>query len=236
MRLPRPRLTYANVISTLCLFLILGGSAYAATVLPKNSVGTGQLKAAAVTPAKLSDSAKSTLQGPPGAIGDPGPAGPRGERGERGATGDTGVRGEQGERGLQGEPGLQGERGPAGPAEGFTAGAVPPPTAARTLGSAQVTTGSDGKLLVLARMIGEVHCLEAGADVTVALYVDGVAVPGSSSTIVQRTFVRLSLFGITAAEVPSGSHEVSVGGNCSSGPTLSADSEDSAIAGIVLGS
>jgi hypothetical protein len=51
MRLPRP--TYANVVSTVCLFLLLGGAAYAATQLPKNSVGTKQLKANAVTGAKV---------------------------------------------------------------------------------------------------------------------------------------------------------------------------------------
>jgi hypothetical protein len=35
----RQKLTYANVMSTLCFFLLLGGGAYAATQLPKNSVG-----------------------------------------------------------------------------------------------------------------------------------------------------------------------------------------------------
>ena len=40
----RGKLTYANVVSTLCLFLLLGGGAYAATHLKKNSVGTGQNK------------------------------------------------------------------------------------------------------------------------------------------------------------------------------------------------
>jgi hypothetical protein len=34
----RRHLTYANVISTLCLFILLGGGAYAAFHLPKNSV------------------------------------------------------------------------------------------------------------------------------------------------------------------------------------------------------
>jgi hypothetical protein len=49
-----PRLTYANVISTLCLFLLLGGgAALAATQLGKNSVGTKQLKKNAVTGAKV---------------------------------------------------------------------------------------------------------------------------------------------------------------------------------------
>lgn len=50
----RPRLTYANVVSTTCLFIVLGGGAYAATQLPQNSVGTKQLKQYAVTPPKLS--------------------------------------------------------------------------------------------------------------------------------------------------------------------------------------
>jgi hypothetical protein len=47
------RLTYANVISTLCLFLLLGGAAYAASQLPGNSVGAKQLKKNAVTTAKI---------------------------------------------------------------------------------------------------------------------------------------------------------------------------------------
>jgi hypothetical protein len=49
------RLTYANVISTLCLFLLLGGGAYAASHLGKNTVGTKQLKKNAVTGAKVKD-------------------------------------------------------------------------------------------------------------------------------------------------------------------------------------
>src|SRR5262249_3608893 len=49
------RLTYANVVSTLCLFLLLGGGAYAASHLGKNTVGTKQLKKNAVTAAKVKD-------------------------------------------------------------------------------------------------------------------------------------------------------------------------------------
>src|SRR5262245_53556312 len=47
------RLTYANVIATLALFLALGGASYAAFKLPKKSVGTRQLKPEAVTGAKV---------------------------------------------------------------------------------------------------------------------------------------------------------------------------------------
>jgi hypothetical protein len=48
----RPRLTYANVIASLALFVALGGSAVAAG-LAKNSVGPNQLKKGAVTASKI---------------------------------------------------------------------------------------------------------------------------------------------------------------------------------------
>ena len=52
---PRPRLSYANVVSTLALFLALGGGAYAATTLPASSVGRRQIKNNAVNGAKVLD-------------------------------------------------------------------------------------------------------------------------------------------------------------------------------------
>ena len=90
MKRLRGHLTYANVVSTLCLFLVLGGgAAYAVTtVLPKNSVGTKQLKKGAVTPAKLSEASKATLTGPEGPRGAQGPPGQEGRRGPEGPQGD----------------------------------------------------------------------------------------------------------------------------------------------------
>jgi hypothetical protein len=87
----RPKLSYANVISTLCLFLFLGGAAYAASQLPKNSVGTKQIKNGAVTQQKISTSAQSALRGLQGPKGDKGDKGEKGERGERGERGDPGT-------------------------------------------------------------------------------------------------------------------------------------------------
>jgi hypothetical protein len=52
----RPRLSFANVVSVLALFVALGGSAYAFH-LGKNSVGSTQLKRNAVTTAKIKDRA-----------------------------------------------------------------------------------------------------------------------------------------------------------------------------------
>src|SRR4051794_40977186 len=66
-----PRVNYANVAATLALIIAVGGaSAFAATQLAKNSVGTKQLKKKAVTTAKIKNEAitgakvkKGTLTG-----------------------------------------------------------------------------------------------------------------------------------------------------------------------------
>jgi hypothetical protein len=90
----RGMLTYSNVISTLCLVLLLGGgTAYATSQLGRESVDTKQLAKEAVTPAKLSKASKATLTGdtgPQGAKGATGPAGPQGAQGDRGDKGDKG--------------------------------------------------------------------------------------------------------------------------------------------------
>jgi hypothetical protein len=71
MRRARGKLTYANVMSTIAVFLVLsGGAAYAASQLGKNSVGAKQLMKNAVTTAKVKKEAitaakvkKGTLTG-----------------------------------------------------------------------------------------------------------------------------------------------------------------------------
>lgn len=52
----RKHLTYANVVASLALFLVIsGGAAYAASHLAKNSVGSKQLRANSVTGRKVKD-------------------------------------------------------------------------------------------------------------------------------------------------------------------------------------
>jgi hypothetical protein len=124
------RLTYANVMATIAVFVALGGVGYAATKLPANSVGSAQIKKAAVTPEKLSAGAKSSLSavGPAGPQGAPGAAGPQGPNGEQGAPGAEGERGPQGvigprgEKGDKGEPGQKGDPGTDATIEGVAAG------------------------------------------------------------------------------------------------------------------
>ena len=86
----RPRLTTANVVSTLALVLALTGGAYASGLLPKNSVGTAQLRknsvtkpkigAGAVDSNKVKDSSLTVADFVPGAL----PAGPAGQKGDPG--------------------------------------------------------------------------------------------------------------------------------------------------------
>jgi hypothetical protein len=119
------RLTYANVMATIAVFMALGGSSYAAVALSANSVkskhiGKGQVKFAdiaknAVTSAKVADGSLlatdfQTGQLPPGSTGSPGPTGPPGPKGE---AGPPGANGEAGPPGPQGEAGPQGLQGPS---------------------------------------------------------------------------------------------------------------------------
>lgn len=97
------KFTYSNVVSTLCLCLLVGGgTAFAAShMLPRNSVGARQLRKGAVTPAKLSAASRSALVGPQGPKG---PTGPQGPQGAQGVPGPQGAPGPQGTAGAPGAP------------------------------------------------------------------------------------------------------------------------------------
>jgi hypothetical protein len=107
MKRVRGNLSYSNIMVTILAVVVIGGgTAYAAsTALPKNSVGSKQIKKEAVTPAKLSAAAKKTLTGP------------QGPDGAKGATGAQGPKGDKGEKGDRGEPGPLVEVLPSGKTE-----------------------------------------------------------------------------------------------------------------------
>jgi hypothetical protein len=81
------RLTYANVVSSLALFIALGGGAYAALRIPNNSVGTKQITNRAITPAKVAPATVRLFKGQKGAQGAQGPAGLKGDTGAPGLNG-----------------------------------------------------------------------------------------------------------------------------------------------------
>jgi len=110
----RSRLTFANVVSLMALFVALSGGAYALTI-PNNSIGAKQLKKNAVTGSKIMRGAvtsskvkdRSLLaqdfragQLPQGAKGDTGPQGLSGPQGAQGPKGDTGDPGQAGAPGT----------------------------------------------------------------------------------------------------------------------------------------
>src|SRR5205814_670105 len=51
----KDRLTYANVTATVALFVALGGTSYAALKLPRNSVGSAQIRTGAVHSSEARD-------------------------------------------------------------------------------------------------------------------------------------------------------------------------------------
>jgi hypothetical protein len=122
-------------VACLALLVALGGTSVAAvTAIPRNSVGTPQLRAQAVTGAKVKNGTLATADVKDGTLTaadflagqvPSGPPGPQGNPGPQGATGPQGI------PGTQGDPGPQGERGPSGVVMGAGAiggGATPTPT------------------------------------------------------------------------------------------------------------
>jgi hypothetical protein len=97
------RFTYSNVMSTVALFVALGGASYAASALPARSVGTRQLKSGSVGTQQLADNAVTPRKLAPSSI--------RLFKGQKGDTGPQGGQGPQGPQGPAGTPGVNGTNG-----------------------------------------------------------------------------------------------------------------------------
>lgn len=114
------RPTYAEITSTLALFLALGGVSYAAATLPANSVSSatirnGQVRSADVASGSISASKLSKdLRAQLGVTSGKGADGTSGADGKNGTSGADGKNGNAGPAGAQGAAGPQGAPGPAG--------------------------------------------------------------------------------------------------------------------------
>jgi hypothetical protein len=139
-----PRLTFANIVAVICLFVVLGGSSAAQPAVRaaaslitgkqiKNGTLTGRdvrnssltgadvrdgsLFAGDFKPGQLPAAAKGEQgpAGPAGPTGAAGPIGPAGPKGDTGATGPTGPAGPKGDTGATGPTGPAGPKGDTGP-------------------------------------------------------------------------------------------------------------------------
>ena len=129
LKLHRP--SPALVVAVIALCVALGGTGYAAVVLPANSVGTRQLKKNAVTSAKVKNRSLLAVDFRRGQL----PSGPTGATGATGATGPAGPAGPAGPKGDRGEPGA---RGANGATDVVVRESAPTTVAVQTVGSASV--------------------------------------------------------------------------------------------------
>lgn len=102
----RPKLTYANVVASIALFVALGGTSFALTLgkdsvksknIAREAVRTSDLAKGAVNSAKVKDGSLLAGDFKAGQL----PAGPTGPKGAKGATGPKGSQGIPGLSGLE---------------------------------------------------------------------------------------------------------------------------------------
>ena len=132
---------HRHSVAVLALFLVLGGSSYAAATLGRGSVGsreianhsvetkdlargavtTMKIRPNAVTPSRIAPDAVSSDDVEDGSLmledfhrGQV-PQGPAGERGPQGSAGLPGPKGDTGDQGPKGDTGATGATGPQGP-------------------------------------------------------------------------------------------------------------------------
>ena len=188
-------------IGLLALFVALGGTSYAAAKLPKNSVGSSQIRSGAVTQSKLEKSVRTQLA----AAGVAGPAGPQGPKGDAGAQGPQGV------------PGVKGEKGDPGPTSASIGGnnltVSPIGTPVPTLSEATVTLPQAGRVLVLVEGKALVTCGATTCARVIGATLDGTKVQGLAQSVDSpantSTTETVAAVGIVS-NVPAGTHTAAI--------------------------
>jgi hypothetical protein len=208
------RLTYANVMATLAVFLGLAGGAYALSGVPDSgglfhgcvSNRTGLLRVVG----KASSCHKAKRHGK---HRDPGELavswnqqGPRGLQGAQGAQGAQGIHGTDGGQGIQGPP---------GPTAGATESKVGTPSATpngANSSTATIATTTTSKLLISGSVAAQAICSTGSCSEDWGLYLDGQPLPGietwtqgSGSGPVRP----VSLTALTGA-LPAGTHSITM--------------------------
>ena len=222
----RARLSYANVTASLALFVALGGTAVAAVTLPRDSVGSPQIRTDGVKSPEIAkdavrspEIAKDAVRSPEikaeavgtSKIHDGGVRLADISDGARGA-----LHGAQGPAGPRGDTGPQGPPGPTAAAVSDDRDAGPGPD--ETMGpTADLITPSAGDVLVFGHVTVDLSCpagstFSCGFDA--GLYVDGDPVPDSGfvATVPKGATESYDLDLVAVArDVPAGTHEITLG-------------------------
>lgn len=210
---PIRRFSYANVMATLAVFVALGGAAYAAVVLPRNSVKAKQIAANAV---KRPEVAAGAVAGPEVVNGS--------LVAEDFAPGELPA----------------GEQGPPGPTFAEVRDSDDPPVSPdgtlATPPATSVTTPVSGRLLVMfSSQSIQINCTSGISGL--GLYVDGAPVPDTLREFASSTgAVPVDVFGVTAGEVAAGTHMLTVGRDCPTGDLAGqANAQNNSLGVILLG-
>jgi hypothetical protein len=226
----RNSLNYANVVATIALFAALGGGAYAATQLPKNSVGSKQIKKNAVTSSKVKNRSLLAKDFKTGQL----PAGPKGADGAKGDTGQTGPQGEQGIQGIQGP---KGDPGPTSAGVGGINTTVTPGgliTPVNGVSPTTVTLDQPGEVLVQLSGTFGVTCGTPPCNRTIGVTVGGRTVPGAFLTLTASGSTTDVATGIISS-VPVGTSSVTVVDKLTGSATSATNGGDIRVTAIALG-
>ena len=198
----RKRLTFSNVIALLALFIALGGTSYAVTALPKNSVGTQQLKKNAVTGVKVKNGSLSSADFAAGTL----------LKGDTGASGATGATGPQGATGAAGPAGAQ-----YSSVDGDSQ-TNPIESNAVSVASGDIYLDQAGKYAMFARFDTTLTAnMCTGGDPVLFLSTDGTVLAKSARTFLDSgsTWDGLVLFGKMNVAQAAGNHTARIMAGCS---------------------
>ena len=201
----RKRLTFSNVIALLALFIALGGTSYAVTALPKNSVGTQQIKKDAVTGVKVKNGSLSSADFAAGTL-------LKGDTGASGATGATGATGPQGATGAAGPAGAQ-----YSSVDGDSQ-TNPIESNAVSVASGTIYLDQAGKYAMFARFDTTLTAnMCAGGDPVLFLSTDGTVLAKSARTFLDSgsTWDDFVLFGKMNVAQAAGNHTARIMAGCS---------------------